>query len=61
MSDDRRDVRRVVHDLNNALTIIAGELELLEASIDDCASNRIAMANLREMLTRCASLVRELL
>ena len=59
MSDP--DIRRVVHDLNNALTIIAGELELLEASIDDCASNRIALENIREALKRSAALVRELL
>ena len=54
-------IGRVVHELNNALTIIAGELELLEASLDDCASNRIALQNIREALKRSAALVKELL
>ena len=58
---NERDTRRIVHELNNALTIIAGELELLESSIDDCASSRLALENIREALKRSAALVRELL
>jgi hypothetical protein len=56
-----RDVGRIVHELNNALTIVSGELQLLEAALEDTAENRTALANIREALMRCALAARELL
>ncbi|WP_431637106.1 PAS domain S-box protein [Dyella sp. KULCS107] len=51
----------IAHDFNNLMTVISGNLQLLEAGIGDADQMRDTMASARRAVERCTGLTRKLL